>query len=130
MASIGEISKATGISVEAIRYYEKQGLVAAANRRPNGYRNYTDATVHRIHFILNAKQAGLRLNEIHELLSLSLNSSSQSVKILIDDKLEEINNKLQSLQKIQQTLEQLSSSCDGSKAISDCPIMDAFNTDN
>ena len=129
MASIGSIAKATGISVETIRYYEKQGLIKPAQRRANGYRDYSSETIHRIHFVLNAKQAGLTLKEINELLSLSTESSSGSVKILIESKLDEINEKLQSLIKIQRTLQELSLSCDGSTPISDCPIMDAFNTE-
>lgn len=129
MASIGSIAKTTEISVETIRYYEKQGLIKPAQRRANGYRDYSSETINRIHFILNAKQAGLTLKEINELLSLSTESSSSSVKTLIEGKLDEINEKLKSLIIIQSTLQQLSSSCDGTASISDCPIMDAFNTE-
>jgi DNA-binding transcriptional MerR regulator len=126
MATIGNIAKASGISVEAIRYYEKQGLIAEPARDNNGYRQYSTDTTQRIQFIVNAKHAGLSLNEIKELLALSADASSQQVKTLIDEKLLEINHKLESLKSIQQTLQRLSKSCDGAKSIGDCPIMDAF----
>ncbi|NUU22005.1 MAG: MerR family transcriptional regulator, partial [Streptomycetaceae bacterium] len=53
---IGELSRRTGVSTRLLRYYEAQGLLAAA-RGTNGYRHYGDdsvLTVRKIRVLLNA----------------------------------------------------------------------------
>lgn len=67
---IGEVADALGIHRHTIRFYEKQGLLPAPHRQPNGYRDYDPAIVSRVNFIQSGQAAGLTLSEITSVLSL------------------------------------------------------------
>ena len=66
----GQVAKQTGVNVETLRYYERQGLIDAPPRTASGYREYPAETVSRIRFIRRAKALGFTLQEIGDLLSL------------------------------------------------------------
>jgi MerR family redox-sensitive transcriptional activator SoxR len=70
--SIGEVAKRAGISVSAIRFYERRGLLPETERI-GGQRRYTDAVIQRLGVIHTAKQAGFSLDEI----GILLNSTDQ-----------------------------------------------------
>src|SRR6266478_745717 len=74
--SIGKVARRAGIGVETIRFYEREGLLAAPARRDSGYRLYTERVIGRIRFIRRAKELGFSLKEIKELLQLRRNASS------------------------------------------------------
>ena len=74
--SIGKVARRAGIGVETIRFYEREGLLAATARRDSGYRLYHERVIFRIRFIKRAKELGFSLKEIKELLQLRRNSSS------------------------------------------------------
>ena|SRR3990167_4215572 len=65
---IGELSERTGLPASRIRYYESHGLLPAADRAPNGYRDYDAAMVNRLRTIDLAKSLGFSLEEISRLL--------------------------------------------------------------
>jgi len=64
---IGELAAQAGVSVRALRYYEEQGLLAAA-RSPSGQRHYPDAAVDRVRFIQQLYAAGLSSRRVLELM--------------------------------------------------------------
>ncbi len=66
--SIGEAARRSGFTVKALRFYERRGLLPAAGRSPGGYRLYTEADLHRLEFIRQAKALGLALDQIRELV--------------------------------------------------------------
>jgi DNA-binding transcriptional MerR regulator len=68
MLTIGRLAKATGISTDAIRFYERVQLLAPAGRTDTGYRLYTESDVRRLAFIKQAQLCGLSLEVIRELL--------------------------------------------------------------
>jgi MerR family transcriptional regulator, redox-sensitive transcriptional activator SoxR len=65
--SIGEVAAQAGVSVSALRYYERIGLLPAAERE-RGRRRFPAATVRRLGVVATAKRAGLSLAEIRSLL--------------------------------------------------------------
>ena len=67
---IGEVSKRSGLGVETVRFYEREGLIEKPPRRSSGYRAYPANVVPRLGFIRHAKELGFTLKEIRELLSL------------------------------------------------------------
>lgn len=67
--NIGAASDASGVSQRMIRHYEKIDLVPAPPRR-GSYRDYSDADVHRLRFIANARDLGFPIEEIRTLLGL------------------------------------------------------------
>jgi len=64
---IGELSKATGVSSRALRYYEQQGLLSS-ERRPNGYREYAPESIKVVAFIQDLFHAGLSSDVVREIL--------------------------------------------------------------
>jgi MerR family copper efflux transcriptional regulator len=67
---IGEVAKAAGIGIDAVRFYEREGLIPKPARRPSGYREYTPEVVVSLRFIKRAKGLGFSLKEISELIRL------------------------------------------------------------
>lgn len=61
---IGEVARAAGVSTSRIRFYEAEGVIEAAGRAANGYRDYPPATVDLIAFIERAQKLGFSLREI------------------------------------------------------------------
>lgn len=64
---IGELSRKSGLSPSAIRFYEEQGLLLPASRTASGYREYTANAMHRLHLIQVSKRLGFSLDIIREL---------------------------------------------------------------
>lgn len=67
---IGEIAKAAGMTPKTLRFYEEQGLLPAAQRGSNGYRQYGDDSVARLDFIARGRAAGLSVSQIRGILSV------------------------------------------------------------
>jgi len=65
---IKQASEISGVPADAIRHYEKAGLLAAPARGSNGYRRYAPADLQRLGFIRNCRALDMSLDEIRELL--------------------------------------------------------------
>lgn len=61
---IGELEKASGLSRDTIRFYERIGLISRPTRRANGYREYCQHTVAELRFIRRARALGFALDDI------------------------------------------------------------------
>ena len=86
---IGQVAKKTGLTVDAIRFYEKSGLLACPARTLGGYRLYHEREVADLEFIQKSQQLGFSLNEIRELFSIQRhpNEACAQVRDLIAAKL-------------------------------------------
>lgn len=67
---IGELSRRAGVSVQAIRFYERQRLLKKPPRTPAGYRIYSEQDLDAIRLITHGKRFGFTLNEIRQVLNL------------------------------------------------------------
>lgn len=67
---IGEVAKQSGMTVEAVRFYERQGLLPRPPRTEAGYRVYAAADLRRLQIIRQAKRLGFSLQEIVRILRL------------------------------------------------------------
>ncbi|ODU67619.1 MAG: Cu(I)-responsive transcriptional regulator [Novosphingobium sp. SCN 66-18] len=123
--NIGAAARASGVSERMIRHYEKIGLIPPAARRDSGYRDYSDADVHRLHFIANARDLGFGIEEIGSLLALwsDRNRASGEVKALAMARAEELGRKARALEDMRRTLLDLARECAGGER-PDCPILD------
>lgn len=121
--NIGTASDAGGVSQRMIRHYEKIGLVPAPPRR-GSYRDYSDADVHRLRFIANARDLGFPIEEIRTLLGLwsDRSRSSSEVKILAQARADELGRKAATLEDMRSTLLDLVNRCHGDDR-PDCPIL-------
>ena len=121
--NIGTASDASGVSQRMIRHYEKIGLVPAPPRR-GSYRDYSEADVHRLRFIANARDLGFPLEEIRTLLGLwsDRSRSSSEVKMLAQARADELGRKAATLEAMRSTLLDLVNRCHGDDR-PDCPIL-------
>ena len=67
---IGDLAEQAGVSVDALRYYERRGLVRPTGRRPSGYREYPADAVAVVRFVKRAQALGFSLAEVDELLRI------------------------------------------------------------
>jgi MerR family copper efflux transcriptional regulator len=70
---IGQIATETGMGIDAIRFYERNGLLAAPARSEGGFRLYSSDDLSTLQFIRSVQTLGFSLNEIREFLSLRTN---------------------------------------------------------
>lgn len=122
--NIGEASRASGVSAKMIRYYEQTGLLPPADRTEAGYRIYSDADVHRLRFVRSARDLGFQVAEISSLLELWNDRSRHSadVKRLALKHIDELQERMEDLQRMVGTLQTLVASCAGDDR-PDCPIL-------
>jgi MerR family transcriptional regulator, copper efflux regulator len=66
---IGEVSKLSGVGVEALRFYEKSGLLDRPARTEGGYRVYSADVLDRLAFIKQAQVLGFSLDEIKRVIA-------------------------------------------------------------
>jgi DNA-binding transcriptional MerR regulator len=102
---IGRVAKAAAVSVQAVRYYERLGLLPAANRTSTGYRLYGPQSVERLRFI-RAQSLGFSLDEIKEILRLRYEGRSPCacVRDLLQKRLHTIENEIKQLVHFRQDL--------------------------
>lgn len=129
--TIGQLAKKTKVNVETVRYYERRGLISEPPRRESGYRQYSQDAVSRIQFIKHAKELGFSLKEISELLSLRVDPDTDcgDVRKRAEAKIQEIEEKILALQRMKEALTKLAASCRGQGPTSECPILDALNSE-
>jgi MerR family mercuric resistance operon transcriptional regulator len=127
--SIGQLAKATGVTVEALRFYEKQGLVVTPARTDAGYRQYSPETVRRVKFIQHAKEVGFTLNDIGQLLALRQEpgTSCADIKLKATEKIIDVESKIKELQKIREALQRMVLKCTSKSNLSDCPILEELD---
>jgi len=125
----GKVAKACNVSVDTIRYYEKLHLISNVGRTSGGYRLFDQNAVKTIHFIKNAQNLGFSLDEIGELLLLSVNPTTEcsDVKKLAGAKLLLVNHKIDELVRIKEALVKMSRLCPGgTKQVEECGIIEAL----
>lgn len=128
--NIGEAAQRSGLPPKTIRYYEESGLIRPATRAANGYRDYSDADVHKLKFVRHARELGFTVQQCTELLSLYEDKQRHAadVKALASRHLADIDAKLADLNKLRTTLSHLVSCCAGD-ARPECPILEGLASD-
>jgi Cu(I)-responsive transcriptional regulator len=122
--NIGEASKATGVSVKMLRYYEEIGLVRPALRAHSGYRIYSEKNIAMLRFVRRARDLGFQVKQIAALLNLWQDGSraSADVKSLALDHVRELEQRRRELDEMIGTLVHLARHCHGDER-PDCPIL-------
>lgn len=122
--NIGEVSERTGLPTKTIRYYEDIKLISPA-RNDNGYRDFSEADLHKLAFLGRARALGFAIEECRALLGLYEDASRESaqVKAIATEHLAAIEAKIEQLQSMRATLSHLVASCHGDDR-PDCPILE------
>ena len=128
---IGELAQRSGVGIDTVRFYERQGLLPKARRLASGYRVYDPGDVKRLRFVRRAKALGFTLEEIRDLLALSdhRDDDMAALKGLATEKLADVQAKLAELNRIREGLETLVVACPGHGALAQCPILNALSED-
>jgi DNA-binding transcriptional MerR regulator len=111
---IGELARRAGVHIETLRYYERRGLLAEPPRGPNGHREYDEETVRFVLAVKEAQGLGFTLSEIAEHTRLTRGGDAQeSIRIRLAQKIDEVDAKLASLQRVREELARvLGCACD------------------
>ena len=126
---IGQVAQRTGLTVDAIRFYEKAGLLPRAARTAGGYRLYQDRDVADLEFIQRAQQLGFSLSEIRELISIQHHPQEACVHVhdLITQKLAVVRSKIEELRTLETglaaALQQCRKALRPSKTQDCCPVL-------
>ncbi|MEX0333169.1 Zn(2+)-responsive transcriptional regulator [Vibrio tubiashii] len=131
MFQIGELAKRCNVTADTLRFYEKNQLIKPAGRSDSGYRLYNEENQHQVSFILKAKDLGLSLDEIRELLEIKLEATEHScaeVKAITTAKLSVIDEKIVELTRIRTALKKINDACCGhvDDDASHCSILGAL----
>lgn len=129
MLSIGDLSRRTGVKVPTIRYYEDMGLMEAAERSEGNQRRYARADLERLAFIRHARDLGLDIQAIRELIALSRHPEMPCADAdrIAADHLSAVREKIAKLRKLEYELERIVSHCDGDHSIEDCYVIRALS---
>ena len=123
--NIGDAATLSGVSAKMIRHYEAIGLMPKAGRTFAGYRLYAESDLHRLRFIKRARTLGFSIKQIDQLLDLwdDRRRASAEVKRLAKAHAAELAGRIEEMQAMQRTLEDLAHRCRGDQR-PDCPILD------
>jgi DNA-binding transcriptional MerR regulator len=125
---IGEVAALAGVSVDAVRYYERLGLLMRAPRTAGGFRLFPSEAVERIRFIKQAQEIGLSLDEIKELLSGGGGAQEcRRMRELLRAKLVDLDQRLEAMRKFRKTLARHLADCEKELARhgdeAECPVV-------
>src|SRR2546423_8941552 len=65
----GELARASGVSTDTLRHYERKGVLPKPRRSPNGYREYAAESLARVLLVRRALAFGFTLDELARVLS-------------------------------------------------------------
>ena len=128
MFSIGDLSRRAGVKVPTIRYYEQMGLISAPDRTQGNQRRYEKGDLDRLTFVRHARDLGLPIEAIKELLSLSRHPEEPCDRAdrIAQEQLDEVREKIARLKKLEAELARIVSH-DGCHTIGDCYVIRALS---
>ncbi len=105
---IGEVSQLSGIGIEALRFYERSGLLGKPSRSPVGYRLYERGVLERLAFIKKAQTLGFSLDEIRRIISDARSGASpcDEVREIVRRRLAELDERMREMRRYRQELAQ------------------------
>lgn len=122
---IGELAKATGCEVETIRYYEREGLLAAPARSEAGYRQYAQRELEQLNFVRHCRSLDMPLADIKRLAGYATDSvaACEDVNALVDGHIDRVRAKLASLRALEAQLLRLRAQCASARQGDACGIV-------
>lgn len=123
MYAISIAAEQSGVKIETIRYYEREGIVAKPSRSAAGRRTYTSDEIARLRFVKRCRDLGFPIPEAKSLLGLTDGSqeSCASACVIAKEHLQLVQDKIENLKKMQTSLEELIKLCSDNDCA--CPIL-------
>ena len=130
MLKIGELAGQTGYTVEAIRHYERAGLLPKPARSTGNYRLYGSAHLERLQFIRHCRSLDMGLEEIRTLLAVrdEPEQSCDAVNAMLDLHITQVRARITELHALEQQLRDIRSLCGVSQAARDCAILQCLGS--
>lgn len=106
MLKIGDVAKISGIGIEALRFYEKSGLLERPARTYSGYRMYGRDVLDRLAFIKQAQTLGFSLDEIRRIImdARAGQSPCDDVREIVRHRLEELDERMREMRRYRKEL--------------------------
>lgn len=126
--TIGRLSKATGVKITTIRYYESIGLMGTPDRSESGQRLYDDESIQRLSFIRHARDLGFPMEAIRNLMELQAQPDQDCANIdaIARTQLTEVRKRLDQLKALENELKRMISCCEGGR-VETCRILSTLN---
>lgn len=127
-ATIGELSKLTGVNIETIRYYERIKILPVPPRTAGGRRVYHNSHLRILAFIRRSRDLGFSLDEVRALIRLGgpEKASCRQVREIATHHLDDIRAKITDLRKLERLLAKTVAQCTGTTAPI-CPVLDILD---
>ena len=112
--TVSGVTRATGLSRETLRYYEKMGLHKPQRRATNAYRVYTADDLERLEFICRTKKAGFTIRRIRELLDLkkSVNATCRLGRDIANEQIQLVDEQIAALKDVRTILADFATQCE------------------
>jgi DNA-binding transcriptional MerR regulator len=123
---IGDVAKLAELSIDAVRFYEREGLLGRVQRSRAGQRQYDDESVRRLAFVRRATALGFSLAEVKGLLGLRIAAGKpcDRVRERARGKLADIDRRIAELGAMRNALGRLVESCQDACAPGACAFLD------
>ncbi len=98
---IGEVSRLSGIGIEALRFYERSGLLDKPSRTQSGYRVYDAEVIERLAFIKRAQLLGFSLEEIKQVIAEARAGESPCAEVreIVRRRLQELDERMREMRR-------------------------------
>ncbi|HEU4952635.1 MAG TPA: MerR family DNA-binding protein [Holophagaceae bacterium] len=115
LMKMADLTRACEVSDQAVRLYEREGLLKPVSRTPKGYRLFDPQAIAALHFIKHAQRCGFTLAEIRGLLTANAANpkACDVTKALLDQKLQHVEDQLADLRSMKEVLASLRTACEG-----------------
>jgi DNA-binding transcriptional MerR regulator len=125
---IGEVAVRAGVSVDTVRFYERERLLPSAGRTLGGFRLFPPEAVNRIRFIKQAQELGFALDEIRDMLRSDGSAECRYVHDLLKAKLAEVDERLERMRAFHRQLATYLAECghtlEAQGEGADCPVVE------
>ena len=123
---IGDVARQAELSIDAVRFYEREGLLGRVKRSSAGQRQYDEETVRRLAFVRRATALGFSLAEVKGLLTLRVSARMpcERVRERALSKLADIDRRIAELHEMREALARLAAGCEDGASHSTCPFLD------
>jgi MerR family mercuric resistance operon transcriptional regulator len=123
VSTIGEAARLSGINIETIRYYEREGIVPAPDRTAGGRRVYRTDQIQTLLFVKRCRDLGFPLSDVRAMLALRTadNDQCDEVRSISERHIANVRDKISDLQRLEQALVELVAECKEGRT--DCPAL-------
>jgi len=128
MFSIGALARETGVKIPTIRYYEQLGLIDEPARTGGNQRRYAQGHAERLRFIRHARELGLPLEAIRDLIALSASPDRSCAEAdrVVEQQLAALRARIAKLQSLERELARIAEGCQAER-VRDCYVLQALS---